>query len=185
MKKNIKRLNINLDTSIKISKQLGKIILKKYKADIVVTIPEGGILPANEISKILKIPFFKIDVKRKINFKHIYQMIPKKLHFIVRPIHRIAFRIRTPELMNTLNFNCRNKKILIIDDATETGKTLKVTKNILKKMGSKEIKVATLSYLNGEKPDFFINRNLLKFPWSKDSLDYKKFLTYCNNINKL
>jgi len=74
-------------------------------------------------------------------------------------------------------FNSTVKKkiqnILILDDAIDTGKTMFVIKNNLKKLfPNAAIKTAVVSWTietSVVKPDYYLFKNtLVRFPWSKD-----------------
>ncbi|MEO2058483.1 MAG: phosphoribosyltransferase [Mesonia sp.] len=72
-----------------------------------------------------------------------------------------------------ITFDSTYKRVLIVDDALDTGKTMFVLKNNLKKVFSNsEIKVAVIAWTIENsivKPDFYIFKNILvRFPWSKD-----------------
>jgi hypothetical protein len=65
------------------------------------------------------------------------------------------------------------KNILIVDDAIDTGKTMFVVKNNLKRLFPEaQIKIAVISWTIENsiiKPDYFIFKDVLvRFPWSKD-----------------
>ena len=70
-----------------------------------------------------------------------------------------------------LNLNC--KSILIIDDAIDSGKTMfVVNENIKRRFPKAKIKIAVISWTLNEsiiKPDFYLYKNILvRFPWSLD-----------------
>ena len=72
-----------------------------------------------------------------------------------------------------LNSNSKVKNILIIDDAIDTGRTIFVVLNNLKRQFSEaNIKIAVIAWTIEDsivKPDYFIFKNdLIRFPWSKD-----------------
>ena len=65
------------------------------------------------------------------------------------------------------------KKILIIDDAIDTGKTMFIVENSLRKLlPNTQIKTAVISWTIENsivKPDYYLFKNcLVRFPWSKD-----------------
>ena len=65
------------------------------------------------------------------------------------------------------------KRILIVDDAIDTGKTMFVTKNNLAKLfPSAKIEIGVISWTIETsiiKPDYYLYKNILiRFPWSKD-----------------
>ena len=72
-----------------------------------------------------------------------------------------------------LNSNSKVKNILIIDDAIDTGRTIFVVLNNLKRQFPEaNIKMAVIAWTIEDsivKPDYFIFKNdLIRFPWSKD-----------------
>lgn len=78
-----------------------------------------------------------------------------------------------------LEFNLKSeessfiKKILIVDDAIDTGKTMFIVKNNLqKKFPYAKIEIAVMTWTietSVVKPDYYMYKNtLLRFPWSND-----------------
>lgn len=69
------------------------------------------------------------------------------------------------------NIDLTGRKVLIVDDISDTGKSLKVATEYIKKMNPADIKTTTLFYLTGSsfKPDFYgeeMTWRWVVFPWN-------------------
>jgi uncharacterized protein len=69
------------------------------------------------------------------------------------------------------NIDLTGRKVLIVDDISDTGKSLKVATEYIKKMNPTDIKTTTLFYLTGSsfKPDFYgeeMTWRWVVFPWN-------------------
>jgi uncharacterized protein len=69
------------------------------------------------------------------------------------------------------NIDLTGRKVLIVDDISDTGKSLKVAMEYIKKMNPADIKTTTLFYLTGSsfKPDFYgeeMTWRWVVFPWN-------------------
>jgi uncharacterized protein len=129
--------------------QAQKIKTQNYKPDIIVAIARGGVVPARILSDLLEIPslsFIQIEFYTNINQT-----------------------LQEPTLKQTLTTNVTSKKILLIDDISDTGKSLKLAKTHLQHQGAIEIKTATL-YKKPQSvttPDFYEKQTTdwVVFPW--------------------
>jgi hypoxanthine phosphoribosyltransferase len=129
--------------------QAQKIKSQNYKPDLIVAIARGGVMPARILSDLLEIPslsFIQIEFYTNINQ-----------------------RLQEPTLIQTLTTNVNGKKILLIDDISDTGKSLKLAKTHLQQEGAIEIKTATL-YEKPQSvttPDFYEKQTTdwVVFPW--------------------
>lgn len=123
----------------KIIDQLKKLhIIEDF--DLVVGITNGGIVPAYIVSSYLKLPIEYIG----INFRD-------TLHQPLGP---------TPKLIKKFYFVYQDKKILLVDDRSNSGKTLEFAKKQLS--GAKIIK--TLVF-NGKADYQLFNESCFQFPW--------------------
>ncbi|WP_324735269.1 phosphoribosyltransferase [Thermococcus sp. SY098] len=125
--------------------------LREYKPDVIVGIARGGLIPAVRLSHILgDIELKVIDVKFYTDIGEHAEM-PK----VVIPIHG----------------DLKGKRVVIVDDVSDTGKTLEVVINEVKKLGAKEIKVACLAMKpwTSVVPDFYVFRTdkWIVFPWEE------------------
>jgi len=129
--------------------QAQKIKTQNYKPDLIVAIARGGVVPARILSDLLEIPslsFIQIEFYTNINQT-----------------------LQEPTLKQTLTTNVTGKKILLIDDISDTGKSLKLAKTHLQHQGAIEIKTVTL-YEKPQSlttPDFYEKQTTdwVVFPW--------------------
>jgi len=135
--------------------QAQKIKTQNYKSDLIVAIARGGVVPARILSDLLENPnlnFIQIEFYTNINLT-----------------------LQQPILKQTLTTNVTGKKMLLIDDISDTGKSLKLAKTQLLQQGALEIKTATL-YQKKQSittPDFYEKHttNWVVFPWdTKETL---------------
>lgn len=109
--------------------------------DIIVAIANGGIVPAGIINQRLL-----IDVQiLKINFKDENQ----------KP------RYDVPVLLKPIDFEFKNKKVLLVDDRIKSGSTIKLAKELLK-----EAALIKTFAVNGNADYALFNEMCFRFPWN-------------------
>lgn len=113
-----------------------------FQPDIIVGIVRGGVIPARLLSSLLNVQeMFCLTVE-----KHGHER----------------------QVVTTINKDLKDKKILLVEDILETGKSLLTAKKYLEEQGA-SVKTACL-YLMPEtpiKPDFYLRKieELVGFPW--------------------
>lgn len=164
-----------------------------YKPDLIVGVLNGGGYIVEEIKKSPK--FKEVNytaakfqrnnqIKNNITAKFLLKKLPYKILNKIRIIESNLARksisiIDKEDLLNielpikSYNNTLNIKKILVVDDAIDTGKTMFVFKNNLKKFYPEaDIKIAVVSWTIEEsimKPDYYVHKNVLvRFPWAKD-----------------
>ena len=108
--------------------------------DIIVAIANGGIVPAGIINQRLNIDFQTI----KINLRDPYQK-PK---------------FDEPQLLSPIDFDFRDKKILLVDDRIKTGSTIKLAKELMK-----DAKLIKTFAVNGNADYALFDELCFRFPW--------------------
>ncbi len=108
--------------------------------DLIVGIGNGGIVPAYLVHSHLKVPLDYLW----INFRNDNHQPTSKYPKLTRPI---------PE-------NITNKKILIVDDRSNTGATLKLAKKLLNKA-----KLVETLVVNGQADYSLFNEPCFHMPW--------------------
>ena len=122
-----------------------------YKIDIAVAIARGGFVPARILSDYLSIR----------NLTAI-----KVEHWGVAATETEKAVLKYP-----LNADIKDKNVLLVDDITDTGDTLRVSLEYLKSFGPKEIRTAVLVHKTCSvvTPDYFVRKvekwRWLIFPW--------------------
>lgn len=108
--------------------------------DCIVAIANGGLVPAGILNQRLQIP---VEVLR-INFKDDNQ----------QP------RYDSPKLLNPINFEFKNKRILLVDDRIKSGKTIVLAKELLR-----EAAIIKTFAVNGVADYALFNESCFRFPW--------------------
>jgi hypoxanthine phosphoribosyltransferase len=135
--------------------QAQKIQATPYKPDILVGIARGGLVPARILVDLLETP----------------QFAAIQIEFYVD----IAQTRQDPLLKQALTIPVEGKKVLLVDDIADTGRSLKFAQTYLHTQGAAEVKTATL-YLKPQswtKPDFYEKQTScwVIFPWdTKETL---------------
>ena len=108
--------------------------------DLIVAIANGGIIPAAILNQRLQ-----IDIQLlKINLRDPYQQ-PK---------------FDLPQLISPIDFDYKNKSILLVEDRVKTGATLQFAKHLLQ--GAKEVKTFAV---NGNADYSLYDEACFRFPW--------------------
>lgn len=130
---------------------LAEELRKHFMPNVIVGIARGGLIPAVRLSHVLG------DVELKVIDVKFYKGIDEKME---KPVVTIP-----------LHGSLKGKKVVIVDDVSDTGKTLEVVIEEVKKAGAKEVKVACLSMKPWTKvvPDFYVFRTdkWIVFPWEE------------------
>ena len=109
--------------------------------DMIVAVANGGIIPAAIINQRLNIEFNLL----KINYRNEFQQ-PK---------------FNTPKLLEEINFDFKNRVILLVEDRVKTGASLKKAVELLS-----DAKLVKTFAVNGNADYFLYNENCFKFPWN-------------------
>jgi xanthine phosphoribosyltransferase len=108
--------------------------------DLVVAIANGGIIPATIINQRLQTDMQLL----KINLRN--------------SLHQPKYD--SPQLLSPINFDYKNKTILLVEDRIKTGATLQFAKLLLH--GAKEIKTFAV---NGKADYSLYDETCFRFPW--------------------
>lgn len=118
----------------KIAKQIKD---SNFKPDMVIALARGGFVPARTICDSLVI---KDLLSVKID------------HWGITAAKDGKAKLRYP-----INVNLDDKNVLIVDDITDTGESLKLAVDHIKSLKAKEVKTATIYHIDHSKiePDFY------------------------------
>jgi len=141
-----------------------KITDDRYEPEVVVGISRGGIVPARILLDLLQTPeFATIQIEYYVGINQ---------------------RMQDPILKQCLQTEVKGKKVLLVDDVSDCGKSLQFAINHIEKMGAKETKTATL-YSKPETittPNYYEKQtsHWIVFPWdAKETV--KKILQNCKS----
>jgi hypoxanthine phosphoribosyltransferase len=122
-----------------------------FKPDLIVGVCRGGWAPARVMS----------DLLENANTASI------RIEFYLAP----GVTSKKPVISQAIMVPVKGVKVLVVDDVSDTGESLKVAVDHLDVCGAKAIKTATLYYKPQSifKPDFFIiqTEQWIIFPWER------------------
>jgi len=125
-------------------------IKKNFEFDIIIAICRGGWVPARIIS----------DISGNKNLGNI------------RVESYNAIHKGKPKVTQDVSVSVEGKKILLVDDVSDTGDSLILAKEYLTKKKPLELRTATLHYKPKSrlKPDFFVDstEKWIIYPWEKN-----------------
>ncbi|MEM3054663.1 MAG: phosphoribosyltransferase [Candidatus Bathyarchaeia archaeon] len=120
-----------------------------FKPDIIVGVSRGGWPPARVLSDLLDNP----------NLANV------KVEFYLG----VAETKDTPTLTQPVSVKVAGKKVLVVDEVADTGKSLKIIKEHLAEEGAAEVKIATIYYKPWSiiTPDYYVKETScwIVFPW--------------------
>lgn len=121
-----------------------------FKPDVIVGISRGGWIPARILSDLLENP----------NIANI------KVEFYLD----VYKTVEEPVITQPVSTSIKNKKILVVDDVSDTGKTLKIVYEEMMKE-AREVRAATLYYKpwSDYRPNFYVKVTdaWIIFPWER------------------
>ena len=127
---------------------------EKFSPDMLVGISRGGLVPVRLLSDILdnrNVATIKIEFYKTLNKTS-----------------------GLPRITQPLTADVKGKKVLIVDDVSDTGMSLQVAKDHVMRAGATEVKIATLHFKpkSTVEPDFFIAKteNWIVYPWEKNEV---------------
>lgn len=124
---------------------------KCFNPDVIVGVSRGGWIPARILSDFLE----KSEIANiKVEF---YLGVEKKK--------------KEPKITQSVSVDVESRRILVVDDVSDTGRSLKLVKESLFKKRVKDLKIATLYYKPWSitLPDFYqkTTSNWVIFPWER------------------
>ena len=122
-----------------------------FKADVIVGVSRGGWPPARVMSDLLENPEIA-NVKAEF-----YQ--------------GVAETKGEPVITQPVSVSVKGKRVLVMDDVADTGKSLRLVKSHLKERGAAEVKIATVYYKPWSViiPDYYMKEthSWIIFPWER------------------
>jgi hypoxanthine phosphoribosyltransferase len=146
-------LRISWEATVEYVEQLaGKV---DFAPDMIVGLSRGGLVPARIMSDVLGVDDVGIVGMR----------------FYKGMSRAGEFPVITQELTSDLS----GKRILLVDDVADSGRSLMVAKDYLRRKGAAAIKVATIHYKPNSqfKPDYFVmtTSSWIAYPWEIHEID--------------
>lgn len=155
--------------------------------DLVVGIPNGALLISKIVSEELGLPLHILRIQRKGSIvKQRLAKVPGvvrmaalwySLPVVNYPLRWVMHRFEKLKCSSPINdLPVPSARAVVIDDAVESGQTLKAAKELLLQAGCQHVMTAVLAWSKAhenepghEVPDIFIGRRIQHFPWSGNS----------------
>lgn len=122
-----------------------------FEPDVILGVSRGGWPPARVLSDLLENP----------------ELANVKTEFYMG----VAETKGEPTITQPVSVSVRDKKVLVVDEIADTGKSLRLIQSHLKKQGSSEIKIATIYYKPWSvvTPDYYEKESSawVVFPWER------------------
>ena len=164
------------------------IISSNYKADVILYIERAGKVIGEPLAT--KLSIGALGIKAERSGGKLKRALSKHLFFIPKSVIQKIKYLELKSNFNSLNKN-RNiifneninglKNILVVDDAIDSGETIKQVVEYIKNISYAAIcRIAVITTTTDSpliSPDYFIYENTVcNFPWSIDSDYYEEFI---------
>jgi len=138
-----------------------------FKPDVIVGIARGGWPPARILSDLLENP----------------ELANVKAEFYLS----VAETKGEPVITQPVSVSVKGKKVLVVDDVADSGKSLALVKQHLEEQGAKEVRIATIYYKPWSiiTPDWFEEEtsHWIIFPWERKET-VRRILEKCQKQGK-
>ncbi|MDR0786534.1 MAG: phosphoribosyl transferase [Gemmatimonadota bacterium] len=135
-------------------------VYREYDPDLVVGIATAGVIPAAVIADILQIDFYGMKISRRSDRQ----------------------RVSTdPVLYSTAPVQAAGRRVLLVDEITTSGDTLRLALASLRDVGPAEVRTATcFSRPAGYQPDYhaLATDDLIVFPWDRQVIEAGQFVVH-------
>lgn len=112
------------------------------KFDLIVAVANGGIIPAALLNQ-------RLDLEIQLLKLHLRDASQKQM-------------FEHPQLLEEIQFDVKDKTILLVEDRVKTGNTLNYAKQLLTEAGAKTIKTFAV---NGKADYCLYDETCFRFPW--------------------
>ncbi len=152
-----------------------------FQPEAIVSIESGGWYVGHCLEQKLMVPHYSITIRRKMDLEALYARFPKELALIPKLVHTVLFLVKKPEMHGRLSERSEalleGKRVLVVDDAAQSGRTLGIAVRYLQKISACAVRTAVVSSVFGKnRADYCCRTGLNYFPWSKSSRDYRTYL---------
>jgi uncharacterized protein len=141
-----------------LSRVLALRVGQAYRPDLVIGIATAGVLPAATVAAMLDVDFEAMKVSRRSDGR----------------VHA------HPRVLSPSPVVARARRVLIVDEITTSGDTLRLALAAVREVGPTEVRTAT-SFVRpgGYRPDFFAleTEAMIVFPWDRQVVDEGSLVT--------
>ncbi|HEX5725038.1 MAG TPA: phosphoribosyltransferase family protein [Longimicrobiaceae bacterium] len=130
-----------------------------YQPDVVIGIATAGVIPAAVVAGMLGADFHTMKISRR---------------------ERSGVVHAVPRILSPTPVQARGKRVLLVDEITTGGDTLRLALAAVREVGPAEVRTAT-SFVRpgGYRPDYFAleTEALIVFPWDKQVVERGELVT--------
>jgi len=188
----VKYIELSIESSKKICKDLAKKVSEDKQIDLVIFIAKGGFLMGKYISEYFSCPLIEINATRSGNkikekIKKLLTKLPKSIKKILRTFE-LKSNVHAQKIERNISIDDeiwkkykKSKNILIVDDAVDTGNSMKQVYNYVETyFNDSKIYTAVINCSNMENTIFNVDYKIYENyivggPWSNDSDEKKVF----------
>ena len=134
-------------------------VAREFEPELVVGIATAGVMPAATIASILREDLYTMKISRRAGGE------------LVRS---------QPELLSAAPYQSRGKRVLIVDEITTSGETLRLALAAVREFGPAEVRTAvSFKRQGGYEPDFHALETdaLIVYPWDRQVLEDDMLVT--------
>jgi hypoxanthine phosphoribosyltransferase len=139
----------------------------RFKPDVIVGVSRGGWPPARIMSDLLENP----------------ELANVKAEFYLS----VAETKGEPKITQPVSVSVKDKKVLVVDDVADTGKSLALVREHLKQQGATQVKIATIYFKPWSivTPDWYEKKtsHWIIFPWERKET-VRRILEKCEKQGK-
>jgi len=128
-------------------------VAREYEPEVVVGIARAGVIPGAILASLLRVEFHSMKISRREGGERVRQR---------------------PAVLSAAPSQCAGRRVVLVDEITTSGDTLRLGLAALRDVGPGEIRTATTFVRpQGYKPDYFAletTANII-FPWDRKIFD--------------
>jgi hypoxanthine phosphoribosyltransferase len=147
--KQVEYLDLSWEMFGELCRALALKVARDWDPDLVIGIARAGVIPGAVVASILRKDFFALTITRREGGE------------LVRD---------RPAVLSAAPLQCQGKKILLVDEITSSGETLRLALAAVRDRGPSEVRTATsFTRWRGFKPDFTAMETdaTVIFPWDR------------------
>ncbi len=153
-------VQLSWDDIMEMCRELAVRVKAEFDPDIIVGIAKAGVIPAVILASMLRVDFFPVKLSRR------------KKDIVVRD---------RPDIIVPMTENVAGKRVVIVDEISDTGETLRLAKREAEKKGARKVRTLTL-YVHSEsyRPTWYALETaaLIIQPWDYEVLENGQFVVH-------
>ena len=134
-------------------------VAQDYRPELVIGIATAGVIPAATVAAMLRADFESMKISRRDG----------------------EARLGTPRVLSATPVQCRGKRVLIVDEITTSGDTLRLALAAVREVGPADVRTAT-SFVRpgGYRPHYHAleTEQLIVFPWDRQLMEHGELVTH-------